>query len=214
MRSASPLSDVEKNILNEDLPAPGSVFITGFAEAYHWQVFWNQYAKSSEIFFCPSGQKNFKENIRYSFTYPEILVYPLRQVWGHYGVNYERFAKFHSHEDRSISTVEDPASVFIVMDSWSVSPAVDGANSPRRWFGTGGCNQLDNFLFDDVGIGLNCKKGDPRRADRHAGQINVLFTDGHVHRTEPKRLLSLVPSSSYSPFTDYEMGNDPWQGEL
>jgi prepilin-type processing-associated H-X9-DG protein len=103
----------------------------------------------------------------------------IREIWGHYGINYEGLAKRRApyNLDYPFSNMPFPAETFLVMDSWSVSLAVDGADSPRRFFGSGPATTTTG---DNVGIGFNLPKGDTRRGDRHSGFVNVAYCDGHV----------------------------------
>ena len=132
----------------------------------------------------------------------------MREIWGQYGINYERLAKPRSPWYRAtVDSVANPASTVLVMESWSTSFAVDGNDSPARILGCGAAGSTD-----DVGIGLNLPKGDPRRGDRHQGRANVAYMDGHVKSVETKDLVARVTAikptgnaARYNEFVDYNL---------
>jgi prepilin-type processing-associated H-X9-DG protein len=92
------------------------------------------------------------------------------------------------------------------MDSWSVSPAVDGDDNPLRWFGSGPVGG-----GNDVGVGYNLPKGDVRRGDRHSGMHNVVYCDGHVKVIRPEKLFDLIRGGQASSFTGYVMDVGNWR---
>lgn len=197
LRVASSVSAIDKNVLGEPVPT------RGYAEAYYWQTLWLPYTKNSQIFFCPSGDRNFRNAPRYVNTSGGM---PIREIWGQYGINYEGLCKSRDpHRRIGLDTVVEPASTFMALDSWSVSLAVDGADNPLRFFGSGAVGS-----GNDVGIGFNLPKGDPRRGDRHQEQVNVLYCDGHVKGIKGTALIPMVPSGAYSPFTNYKMDAGAW----
>lgn len=197
LRFASFRSVIDQNVLGEPVPQ------RGYAEAYYWQTLWLPYTKNSQIFFCPTGDRNFRAAPRYVNT---VRGQPIREIWGQYGINYEGLCKRrHPWYRIGLDTVAEPASTFLALDSWSVSPCVDGADSPLRFFGSGPLGGRN-----DVGIGFNLPEGDPRRGDRHQGRLNVLYCDGHVKNMAPSQLLPLVQSRTYSRFTNYTMSPGPW----
>ncbi len=197
LRLASSVSRIDQNVLGEPVPP------RGYAEAYYWQSLWLPYTKNSQIFFCPSGYTAFRNAPRYMNTSGGQ---PIREIWGHYGINYEGLCKSRAPHNRiGLDTVAEPASTFMAMDSWSVSPAVDGADNPLRFFGSGAVGS-----GNDVGIGFNLPPGDPRRGDRHQQNVNIVYCDGHVKSMKGMALLPLVPSGGYSAFTNYRMDAGAW----
>jgi prepilin-type N-terminal cleavage/methylation domain-containing protein/prepilin-type processing-associated H-X9-DG protein len=210
LRDASASSAIYKNIFGD------AINVGSYAEAYHWQALWEPYTKNAQVFLCPGGMDNFKEAGRYIKVTGGM---PRREIWGQYGINYEGLCKLRppyapsvTNYGRGLDAVPRPAETFLAMDSWSCSLAVDGADSPRRWFGCGesvigGLNGGSNGTgsADDVGLGFNLPKNDLRRGDRHSGMLNVVYTDGHVKSMPGKALLNLVKSGQYSTFTDYTM---------
>jgi len=197
LRVASSVSPIDENVLGEPVP------IRGYAEAYYWQSFWLPYTKNSQIFFCPSGDRGFRTAPRYVNTSGGM---PIREIWGQYGINYEGLCKSRAPWNRiGLDAVNTPAETFLVLDSWSVSLAVDGSDNPLRFFGNGPLGG-----GNDVGIGFNLPTGDARRGDRHQGQINVLYCDGHVKAIKGQALLGMVPSGAYSAFTNYTMAAGAW----
>jgi len=198
LRFASSVSAIDKNVLGEPVP------VRGYAEAYYWQALWLPYTKNSAVFFCPSGDRNFRTAPRYINTSGGQA---LREIWGQYGINYEGLCKSRAPWNRvGLDTVSEPGETFMAMDSWCVSPAVDGNDNPLRFFGSGAVGGSD-----DVGIGFNLPAGDPRRGDRHQGSANVLYCDGHVKSVKAQTLLGLVPSGAYSKFTNYTTHAGPWK---
>lgn len=212
LRAASNVSSIDRNIFGETINVPS------FAEAYHWQALWEPYTKNAQMFLCPGGFDEFRTAGRYVSTASGGGM-ARRELWGQYGINYEGLCKTRAPYasagavgGRGLDAIERPAEVFLAMDSWSNSPAVDGADNPRRFFGCGpsvigGQNGGSNGTGsgDDVGIGFNLPKNDIRRGDRHSGMINVAYADGHVKAVPAKTLPGLVRSGVYSPFTDYTM---------
>lgn len=197
LREASSVSQIDINVLGEPVP------VRGYAEAYYWHTLWLPYTKNSQIFFCPSGDGNFRSAPRYVNTSGGQ---PIREIWGQYGINYEGLCKKRAPWYRiGLDTVDTPGDTFLAMDSWSVSPSVDGADSPKRFFGSGAPGSAD-----DVGIGFNLPAGDNRRGDRHQGNCNVVYCDGHVKAVPGRKLLELVPSGAYSTFTNYTTDAGPW----
>jgi prepilin-type processing-associated H-X9-DG protein len=208
LRAASNVSSTDRNIFGEVIAVPR------FAEAYHWQSLWEPYTKNAQVFLCPSGFDEFRTADRYIKTTGGL---PRRELWGQYGINYEGLCKTRAPYGsgvggRGLDAIERPAEVFLAIDSWSNSPAVDGSDNPSRFFGcgpsiiggqNGGSNETGSG--DDVGLGFNLPKGDLRRGDRHNGMLNVVYTDGHVKSIPGKTLLGLVKSGIYSQFTDYTM---------
>jgi prepilin-type N-terminal cleavage/methylation domain-containing protein/prepilin-type processing-associated H-X9-DG protein len=198
LRWASDRSVIETNVFGEPVPR------RGYAEAYYWQAIWLPYTKNAQIFLCPSGLGDFRSAPRYTRM---SAGRPLRELWGQYGINYEGLCKSRAPRfSFLLDSLENPTEVFLAMDSWSVSPAVDGADNPLRWFGRGAVGG-DN----DVGLGYNLPKGDNRRGDRHSGAHNVVYCDGHVKVIRPETLLGLVRSREYSPFTGFTMDVGNWQ---
>lgn len=193
LRDASSISRIDRNILGEPVPA------RGYAEAYYWQQLWEPYTKNSQVFFDPASTADFREAPRYKRTSGGQ---PIREIWGQYGINYEGLAKKRApyYLDR-FDGLPFPAETFLVMDSWSVSLAVDGADNPRRFFG---CGPVGGG--DDVGIGFNLPKGDTRRGDRHNGMVDVVFCDGHSKAVPAAKLWKeMVLSGQDSKFTAYRM---------
>jgi prepilin-type N-terminal cleavage/methylation domain-containing protein/prepilin-type processing-associated H-X9-DG protein len=185
LRVASGFSAIDRNILGESVPT------RGYAEAYYWQQLWEPYTKDAQVFFCPAGERNFRDAPRYRNGYKEI--------WGQYGINYEGLCKSRAPRNAiGLDTIDKPADVFIAMDSWSVSPAVDGNDNPQRFFGCGAVGSST-----DVGLGYNLPRGDPRRGDRHSGMHNVVYADGHAKVIPARRVLELYPENAYSPLADY-----------
>lgn len=188
-----------KNILDEPVPA------RGYTEAYYWQTQWLPYVKNQQIFFCSDGYTDFRSAPRYVNT---VGGAPIREIWGHYGINYERLAKRRAPWNReTLDGIPNPASTFMVLDSWSGSPAVDGADSPARLLGCGVAGS-----GNDVGVGFNLPKGDSRRGDRHQGRVNVAYVDGHVKSIAATQLVQSVQaistvgtSNRYNQFVDYNM---------
>ena len=195
LRTASGTTNpaIDKNVFGEPVPA------RGFGEAYYWQTFWVPYVKNSGIFVCPGMGVDYKTAPRYTRTTGGV---PLREVWSGYSINYEGLCKSRNPNFISImDALPKPAETFLVMDGWSVSLSVDGADNPRRWFG---CGALGGG--DDVGLGYNLPKGDNRRGDRHSGMHNVVYCDGHAKAVPASRLWKqLVLSGQYSEFTGYTM---------
>jgi len=197
LRVASSVSSIDTNVLGEPVP------VRGYAEAYYWQSLWLPYTKNAQIFFCPSGDRNFRAAPRYVNTSGGL---PLREIWGQYGINYEGLCKKRAPWNRiGLDSVAEPADTFMVVDSWSVSLAVDGADSPLRFFGSGPVGG-----GNDVGLGFNLPAGDARRGDRHQGMLNVAYCDGHVKAVKGETLLGLVPSGAYSKFTNYTTDAGAW----
>jgi prepilin-type N-terminal cleavage/methylation domain-containing protein/prepilin-type processing-associated H-X9-DG protein len=184
---------IVKNIFGEDVP------LRGFGEAYYWQTFWEPYTKGPQIFLCPGGEQNFRVHPRYTRTTGGR---PLREVWGGYGINYEGLCKSRApYFVVGLDLNPHPAETFLVMDSWSVSLSVDGADNPRRWFGCGAAGS-----GDDVGMGFNLPKGDLRRGDRHSGMVNTVYCDGHAKAVPAAKMWKeLVLSGQPSKFTAYTM---------
>lgn len=183
-----------QNVLDESVPN------RGYSEAYYWHTLWLPYVKNSQIFFCPEGYTDFKKAPRYTNGDKEI--------WGQYGINYERLAKNRAPWNSVLmDSIPEPSSTYMVMDSWSVSPSVDGADTPERILGCGAVGDSD-----DVGIGMNLPVGDPRRGDRHRGRVNVAFVDGHVKSLEIKNLAgrirnttTVAGSANYTEFMGYSL---------
>jgi prepilin-type N-terminal cleavage/methylation domain-containing protein/prepilin-type processing-associated H-X9-DG protein len=210
LRAASNVSSIDKNVFGEPINVPS------FAEAYHWQALWEPYTKNAQVFLCPGGFDEFRTAGRYVSTASGGGM-ARRELWGQYGINYEGLCKTRAPYGsgvggRGLDAIERPAEVFLAIDSWSNSPAVDGDDNPRRFFGCGpsvigGQNGGSGGTGsgDDVGLGFNLPKGDLRRGDRHSGLLNIVYTDGHVKAVSGKTLLALVPSGQYSQFTDYNM---------
>lgn len=173
------------------------------AESYYWQTLWLPYTKNTGVFLCPAGYPDFERAPRYTRTLRGL---PYRELWGHYAFNSEGLTQARRPWNTiGLDQVKEPSETFLVMDSWSVSPGIDGAQSPLRWLGSGSVGGSD-----DVGIGFNLPKGDSRRGDRHLGMINVVYCDGHVHGIPGQSLVKLVPEAAYSKFTGYTMDPDPW----
>lgn len=192
LRFAASDSRIDKNFLGEDVP------IRGYAEAYYWQSLWLPYVKNTQIFFCPDGDTNFRNAPRYVNT---VGGKPIREIWGHYGVNYEGLAKRRAPWNiRGMASVPTPAQTFLVMDSWSVSLAVDGNDDAGRFLGCGAVGS-----GNDVGIGFNLPVGDPRRGDRHQGRINVAYVDGHVKSVGARELQGIIKSGQFNEFVGYTM---------
>jgi prepilin-type N-terminal cleavage/methylation domain-containing protein/prepilin-type processing-associated H-X9-DG protein len=181
------------NVFNEPVPQ------RGYGEAYYWQTFWIPYVKNSGIFVCPGYAADFRTAPRYTRT---TGGQPLREVWAGYSINYEGLCKNRAPNYVGIFDLQPtPAETFLIMDGWSVSLAVDGADNPRRWFG---CGALGGG--DDVGLGYNLPKGDTRRGDRHSGFHNVVYCDGHAKAVPGAKLWKeLVLSGQDSKFTGYRM---------
>ncbi len=199
------VSELTENFLGEPIaPRP-------FAEGYHWQVYWMPYVKNTQIFFCPEGPSDFRVHPRYNQL---VGGQPIREIWGHYGMNYERLTANPREpwNNRLLDGVPNPASTFLVMDSWSVTPSIDGSDNPATFLGCGPLNGTQ-----DKGIGLNLPLGDKRRGDRHQGRINVAYADGHVKSLLPSTVRQLIttPRSAeipgslalYSEFLDYSTTN-------
>jgi prepilin-type N-terminal cleavage/methylation domain-containing protein/prepilin-type processing-associated H-X9-DG protein len=197
LRTASGTTNaaINVNIFNEPVPS------RGFGEAYYWQTFWLPYVKSADLFKCPAMANDFRTVPRYTRT---TGGQPLREVWTGYSINYEGLCKNRAPNfigDARFDLQPTPAETFLVMDGWSVSLAVDGADNPRRFFG---CGTLGGG--DDVGLGYNLAKGDTRRGDRHSGFHNVVYCDGHVKAVPGAKLWKeLVLSGQDSKFTGYRM---------
>ncbi len=197
LRDASNASVIDVNVFQEPVPQ------RGFAEAYYWQTLWLPYTKNAEVFLCPGNPEDFRKADRYKrLTGTPPL--PLREVWGQYGINYEGLAKRRAPYflDNCLQNMPFPAETFLVMDSWSVSHSVDGADSPRRFFG---CGQVDTNALDDVGVGFNLPKNDIRRGDRHSGFANVAYCDGHVKAVKGSTLWrELVLDNVTNKFTGFK----------
>jgi len=193
LRDASADSDIDVNVYQEPVPA------RGFAEAYYWHSLWLPYMKNAQVFMCPGNPEDFRQNPRYTRTTGTTL--PWREIWGAYGVNYEGLAKRRAPYflNNCFQDMPFPAETFLVMDSWSVSPSVDGLDTPQRFFGCGAVGSND-----DVGIGFNLPKGDTRRGDRHSGFINVAYCDGHVKAVKGSTMWKeLVLSGVTNKFTGF-----------
>ncbi|MBC7808531.1 MAG: prepilin-type N-terminal cleavage/methylation domain-containing protein [Akkermansiaceae bacterium] len=191
LRDASNQSVIDVNVFQEPVPQ------RGFAEAYYWQTLWFPYTKNAQVFLCPSGLDDFRSAFRYQRLSGGQ---PLREIWGHYGINYEGLAKRRApyYLDRS-DNMPFPSETFLVMDSWSVSLSVDGADNPSRFFGCGAPGS-----GNDVGIGFNLPKGDSRRGDRHSGFVNVAYYDGHVKSVPGSKMWKeLVLSGVTNKFTGF-----------
>lgn len=194
LRLANNFSPIERNVLNEVVPP------RGYAEAFYWQSLWLPYVKNADIFFSPVGYKSFRSAPRYTAT---VGGQPIREIWGQYGVNYERFAKSRNPVGNyNLDSATNPAATFLALDSWSVSPGGDGADTPRRWFGCGAVGS-----GDDVGIGLNLPKGDPRRGDRFNGRLNVVYSDSHAGGRAVKELVGKLTTEMTPEFIDYTWDN-------
>jgi prepilin-type N-terminal cleavage/methylation domain-containing protein/prepilin-type processing-associated H-X9-DG protein len=192
LRQASSVSRIDTNVFSEPVP------VRGFAEAYYWQALWLPYTRNAQIFLCPSGDRNFREAPRYRNGF--------RELWGQYGINYEGLCKSRTPNFvLGIDFLPKPAETCLALDSWSVSMAVDGADTPRRWFGSGAVGS-----GNDVGIGLNLPKGDPRRGDRHQEACNVVYCDGHVKAVKSQWLFGQIRSGLYNEFTAYTMDVGDW----
>ncbi len=194
-------SELTTNFLGEPIaPRP-------FAEGYHWQNYWMPYVKNTQIFFCPEGSSEFRSHPRYTST---VGGQPIREVWGHYGMNYERLTANPRQpwNNRFLDSVPNPAATFLVMDSWSVTPSIDASDNPATFLGCGAVGSAQ-----DKGIGFNLPLGDKRRGDRHQGRINVAYADGHVKSIAPSTLRGLITTprppeipgtlALYSEFLDY-----------
>ena len=190
------------NFLGETVPD------RGYTEAYYWQNLWLPYVKNTQVFFCPSGYRDFRNAPRYVNT---VGGAPIREIWGQYGFNYEGICKTRSpwaaklHDNRNLDRTAQPAEVYLVLDSWSVCPMVDGSDNPLRFFGSGAEGGAD-----DVGLGLNLPEGDVRRGDRHSGSTNVAFADGHAKNVQVTNLFALCPPGAFSPFCNFTMAAGPW----
>ncbi len=196
-RPASSVSNIGINCLGEAVPN------RGYAEAYYWQTLWLPYIKSSQVFFCPSGDASFRSAPRYVNT---VSGAPVREIWGQYGFNYEGLCKARAPWNSiGVDRVATPSETYLVMDSWSVCPMVDGADNPLRFWGSGGVGG-----GDDVGIGRNLAEGDQRRGDRHLGMANVAYVDGHVKVVRFSDLDALIPSGGYSKFCNFTMAAGAW----
>ncbi|MCC7492407.1 MAG: prepilin-type N-terminal cleavage/methylation domain-containing protein [Fimbriimonadaceae bacterium] len=201
-RAASSASNIGQNVLGEAVPN------RGYAEAYYWQTVWLSYVKNSQVFFCPSGDQNFRNAPRYVNTVGGL---PIREIWGHYGFNYEGICKTRApwstskNDNRNADTMQSPATTYLVMDSWGVCPMVDGSDNPLRFFGSGPLGG-----GDDVGIGLNLPPGDQRRGDRHNDMANVAYADGHGKAVKVSDLFVQIPSGLYSPFCNFTMAAGTW----
>jgi prepilin-type N-terminal cleavage/methylation domain-containing protein/prepilin-type processing-associated H-X9-DG protein len=192
LRFASDVSRIDANFLGEAVPA------RGYAEAYYWQALWMPYTKNTQIFFCPDGYQDFRQAPRYVNT---VSGQPIREIWGHYGINYEGLCKRRAPFNiRGLYSVPNPANTFLVMDSWSVSPAVDGDDNAARFLGCGAVGSSA-----DVGIGLNLPVGDARRGDRHHNRFNVAYVDGHVKSVTAGELVQKIKSGAYNEFVNYTM---------
>lgn len=203
-RNTAP-SELTENFLGEPIPT------RPFAEGYYWQTFWMPYVKNTQIFFCPEGLADFRTAPRYNNT---VSGQPIREVWGHYGINYERLTGNPRQPwyNRTLDSVPNPAATFLVMDSWSVTPSIDASDNPSTFLGCGAVGGSS-----DKGIGMNLPKGDSRRGDRHQGRINVAYADGHVKSIAPSTLLGLITTprpaeipgtlALYSEFLDYSTTN-------
>ena len=206
MRSpAGSTSNVDTNVLGEPVPQG-----RGYAEAYYWQTIWLAYTKNSQVFFCPSGYTDFRNAPRYVNTSGGQ---PARELWGQYGFNYEGLCKTRSpwqangrlSDNRNLDTIAAPAEVYLVVDSWSVCPMVDGNDSPLRLFGSGPVGGAD-----DVGLGLNLPAGDNRRGDRHHGSANVAYADGHGKLVNVSTIFGQCPSGAFSQFCNFNMQAGVW----
>ncbi len=192
LRDASINSVIDVNVFGEAVPQ------RGYAEAYYWQTLWFPYTKNAQVFLCPGNAEDYKDTPRYKRTVNGKLQ---REIWGNYGVNYEGLSKRRApyYLDR-FDNLPNPSETFLVMDSWSVSPAVDGNDNPKRFFG---CGEVGGI--DDVGIGFNLPKGDSRRGDRHSGFLNVAYCDGHVKAVSGTKLWKeLVQDGQVNSFTAYK----------
>lgn len=196
LRDASINSVIDVNVFGEAVPK------RGYAEAYYWQTLWFPYTKNAQVFLCPSDSEDFRQAPRYTKVTAGL---PQREIWGNYGINYEGLTKRRApyYLDR-FDNLPSPAETFLAMDSWSVSPAVDGNDGPGRFFGCGSIGSVD-----DVGLGFNLPKGDARRADRHSNRVNVAYCDGHVKSVPaPKLWKELVLADKDNIFTGYHSGVD------
>lgn len=192
---------VSTNVFGDPVPARAP------AATYYWQALWLPYARNASIFLCPSGYRDFDDAPRYNWIHSGKKK---RELWGHYGFNSEGLCEMQRPWNTiGIDQIKEPSETFLVMDSWSMSPAVDGANSPLRWFGWGSVGGPW-----DTGVGFNLPKGDPRRADRHNRAANVVYCDGHVRSVQGPALVGMVPSAAYSKFTGFTMDDGPWQAAL
>lgn len=192
LRDASAASVIDMNVFQEPVPA------RGYAEAYYWQTLWLPYTKNAQVFLCPGNQEDFRQAPRYKKVVSGI---PQREIWGNYGINYEGLAKRRApyYLDNCLQNMPFPAETSMVMDSWSVSLSVDGADNPRRFFGCGAVGS-----GDDVGIGFNLPKGDTRRGDRHSGFVNVVYCDGHAKSVPGTKMWKeLVLSGVTNKFTGF-----------
>jgi prepilin-type N-terminal cleavage/methylation domain-containing protein/prepilin-type processing-associated H-X9-DG protein len=191
--SANTNEAIRQNVFGEPLP------LRSYGEAYYWQTFWLPYVKNAQLFTCPGYAADFRTAPRYTRLSGGM---PFREIWAGYSINYEGLAKVRApHFVGRFDLQPTPAETFLVMDGWSVSLAVDGADNPRRWFG---CGPLGGG--DDVGLGYNLPKGDTRRGDRHSGVHNVVYCDGHAKAVPAPRLWKqLVLSGQDSVFTGYRM---------
>ncbi|HAZ62571.1 MAG TPA: hypothetical protein DCZ72_03025 [Armatimonadetes bacterium] len=196
-RPASSVSSIDVNVLGEPVP------VRGYAEAYYWGSLWQPYVKASDVFLCPSGNSNYRNAPRYVNTSGGQ---PIREIWGHYGFNYEGLCKKRAPWNTiGLDRVPEPASVYLVIDSWSVCPMVDGADSPMRFWGGGALGG-----GNDVGLGRNLPAGDNRRGDRHLGTSNVAYVDGHVKAVRWSDLEPMIQSGTYSKFTNFTMQAGDW----
>ena len=188
------------NILGDPVPA------RGYVEAYYWQSLWFKYVNNSQVFFCPSGDSDYMNEPRWVNTTNGQMN---MEIWGQYGVNYEGTCKIRPPINRiGLDTCPTPADSYLVMDSWSNCPCVDGPDSQLTFFGSGAVGG-----GTDVGVGLNLPVGDNRRGDRHNGTANVAYLDGHVKSLEFSNLLGIVPpTATYSTFTNFTMDAGAWPG--
>lgn len=125
-RNASSVSAINRNVFSE------VINILSFAEAYHWEAIWQPYTKNAQVFLCPSGLDDFCSTVRHTSTRGSGGL-PRRELWGHYGFNYEGLCKTRppyaatlTNQAHILDVVPRSAEGFLVMDSWSDSPAVDG----------------------------------------------------------------------------------------
>jgi prepilin-type processing-associated H-X9-DG protein/prepilin-type N-terminal cleavage/methylation domain-containing protein len=197
---APPLSanaTVSRNVFGDLVPARAP------ASAYYWQTYWLPYVRNASIFLCPSGYRDFEQAPRYVWIHQGRMK---RELWGHYGFNSDGLCEMRRPWNTlGIEQVKEPSETYLVMDSWSPSPALDGASSALRWFGYGPVAGPW-----DTGVGFNLPRHDPRRGDRHLGSANVVYCDGHVRAVRGAALPAMVEGGAYSNFTGFTMDDGFW----
>jgi prepilin-type N-terminal cleavage/methylation domain-containing protein/prepilin-type processing-associated H-X9-DG protein len=137
----------------------------------NWPWFYGPYVKSVNVFDCPESPDGAEQLTKTDWTND-----------GNYGFNYDGLCRAVNLPARTLSELEEPASVYVIFDSGDPDPV-------------SGTNTYDNLL-EALDLNLNCSTNmwtngyNKEGALRHFGRSNMVFADGHAHSITWQQMLT------------------------